>query len=336
MRQRQTPALPHYAARVILRGLKPVKANFGRAARLGLFGICLAGPAFGQTTTAGAQPDPTLKPLVAPPAEEHHVGKMLIAELATHDLAATKAFYGGLLGWTFQDFMFGSTSVAEAFAVGQPVAVLIQRPVPPAAATAGAQMQPAWVSFFAVRDVEAAKNLAVQGGAKLLFGPHPLPGLGQQAVLTDPQGAVFGFIASSSGDPKDEPAQAGQWIWSSLFAADPDTDSTFYQSVLGYDVYDMPGKGDARHFIIASDGFARASANPMPEGNAAMRPHWLNFVRSDDMPAMAAKVASLGGRVLVQPQKDRHGARIAVVADPMGVPFGLMEWPYSNKPGLAK
>lgn len=44
------------------------------------------------------------------------------------------------------------------------------------------------------------------------------------------------------------------------------------------------------------------------------------------MGAAAEKAAQLGGRVLVQPHDDRRNVMIAVVADPFGAMFGLMEW----------
>jgi hypothetical protein len=37
-------------------------------------------------------------------------------------------------------------------------------------------------------------------------------------------------------------------------------------------------------------------------------------------------VVALGGRVLVEPCLDRQGGKLAVVADPQGAPFGLLEW----------
>ena len=77
----------------------------------------------------------------------------------------------------------------------------------------------------------------------------------------------------------------------------------------------------------ATDNYARASANSIPANRANAHPHWLNFVRVDDATAMSAKVLALGGRVLVQPRIDRHGGMVAIVADPNGTPFGLLEWP---------
>jgi predicted enzyme related to lactoylglutathione lyase len=41
---------------------------------------------------------------------------------------------------------------------------------------------------------------------------------------------------------------------------------------------------------------------------------------------MAKKVVALGGRVLVEPRLDRDGGKVAVVADPQGATFGLLEW----------
>ena len=46
---------------------------------------------------------------------------------------------------------------------------------------------------------------------------------------------------------------------------------------------------------------------------------------------MAAKVVALGGRVLVAPHVDRQGGRVALVADPQGAAFGLLEWTGTEK-----
>lgn len=55
--------------------------------------------------------------------------------------------------------------------------------------------------------------------------------------------------------------------------------------------------------------------------------HWLNFVSVEDAGGIAGRVVALGGKVLLSPRDDRHGGKIAIVADPQGAPFGLLEWP---------
>lgn len=262
-----------------------------------------------------------LPALVEPAGQEHHVGKVIFVELVTPDIAVAKQFYAGLFGWTFRDIQAGGTEYAEASLDGRPVAGLIHKDVP-----AGKHRQPAWLSFIAVRDVDAAKKIALQHGAKVLFEPHSIPNRGREAVFADPQGAIFAVLASSSGDPPDVLAAPGEWIWSSLITSDPDTDAAFYQTLFDYEVFDLPADEGAQHLMLASDNYARASVNPLPANRPNIHPHWLNFVRVDDAVKMAAKVVALGGRVLVEPRVDRQGGKVAVVADPLGAPFGLLEW----------
>ena len=260
-------------------------------------------------------------PVAEPASTEHHVGKVVWVDLVTPDLAAAKRFYAGLFGWTFRDNPATDKTYALALLDGRPVGGLFQR-VPPS----GERRQPAWLTFIAVSDVDAVKRTAVGHGAKVLFEPKTLPLRGRQAVFSDPEGAVFAVVASSSGDPPDLLASPGEWIWSSLLVRDPGVDAAFYQTLLGYDVFDLASEDGAEHLILSSDEYARASVNALPAAGAHGHPHWLNFVRVVNATDLAAKVVALGGSVLVAPHLDRHGGHVAVVADPAGAPFGLMEW----------
>ena len=263
-----------------------------------------------------------LPPIVQPASQEHHVGKVIWVDLVTPDLAAAEHFYGGLFGWTFKDIHTRTMNYAEALLDGRPVGGLIQH-----ATAAGEHHQPAWLTFIAVKDVDAAQKAAIENGAKVLSAPHAYPNRGRQAVLADPQDAVFAVMASSSGDPPDFLATPGEWIWSSLIAHDPGPDAAFYQTLFGYEVFDSADEDGSEHLILATDDYARASVNGLPDDAAHHHPHWLNFVRVLDTEQMTARVGQLGGRILVEPRLDRHGGKVAVVADPSGAPFGLLEWP---------
>jgi uncharacterized protein len=277
-----------------------------------LLGACLA------VAASAVVAVPQVPALNSPASDEHHVGKVTFCELVTPDLAAAERFYGGLFGWTFS----GTGDYAQASLGGQAVAGVVQRPFP-----AGQKRQPAWLTFFSVRDVDSAQKAAADHGAKVLLKPRAVPDRGREAVLADPQGAVFAVVASSSGDAPDYLAAPGQWIWSSLITTDPDTAAAFYQTLFDYEIFDVSSDASEQHLMLASDNYARASANTLPaNGSRGGHPHWLNYVRVDDAVQTAAKVVSLGGRVLVEPRVDRHGGRIAVVADPQGAAFGLLEW----------
>jgi uncharacterized protein len=280
--------------------------------------------------TAAAAPF-ELPPLVQPASSERHAGKVIWADLITPDLAGAKRFYGSLFGWTFNDIHAGDTDYSVALLNGAPVGGLVQRTIRP-----GDSRQPAWLTFISVPDVDEAGRTTVAQGGKVLSPPRTHPNRGRQAVLADPQGAVYAVLQSSSGDPPDVLAVPGEWIWSSLVTRDPDTAAAFYQAVFGYEVFALPSDDGSEHVLLATDNYARASANALPSKVAKLRPHWLNFVRVASTTAAAAKVEALGGRVLVAPHLDRHGGLIALVADPAGAPFGLLEWTDIDSKEVAK
>ena len=266
-----------------------------------------------------------LPALNSPPSAEHHAGKMVWADLVTPDLAAAEKFYGGLFGWTFQPIHAGDTSYAVAMLDGRPIGGLVQKAIP-----AGQHQQSAWLTFLAANDLDGVKKLAVSHGAKVLSDIKSYPMRGRQCVLSDPEGAVFALLASSSGDTPDYLPATGDWIWSSLHAKDAGAEAAFYQNLLGYDVFDLPSDDGLEHLILSTDDYARASANDLEQGSARRHSHWLNFVRVENAAQSAAKAVAMGGRVLVEPRADRHGGMLAVVADPAGAPVGLMEWSESD------
>lgn len=266
-----------------------------------------------------------LPPLNSPPSTEHHVGKVVWADLVTPNLATAEKFYGGLFGWTFQSIRAGDSDYVVANDAGRPVAGLVEKPIP-----SSDRRQSAWLTFIAVRDVDGVKRTALAHKGKLITDSVTYAMRGRQAILADPEGAVFAILASSSGDPPDYLAAPGEWIWSSLHAKDPEVEASFYQSIFGYDVYDAESADGMEHVILSSDDYARASANSFPDNQGRRHAHWLNFIRVENASDMAAKAVSLGGRVLVEPHADRHGGMVAVVADPAGAPVGLMEWTESD------
>jgi predicted enzyme related to lactoylglutathione lyase len=293
-----------------------------RLGRFALMASVFAGPA----VAAPAM----LPPVMSPPNREQHVGKPVFQELVTPDLAAAERFYGGLFGWRFQAVSGLASPYAEATLDGQPVAGFVQKPLP-----ASGPRQSAWLSFMAVPDVAASVSAAAAQGGRVLIPAHEAPGRGQEALLADPQGAVFGILASSSGTPPDVLPGPGMFIWQSLHAADPSREADFYKMMFGYEVFGGAPDGDGQHLLLSSESFARASINALPP-NYRGHGQWLSYVRVGDASKAAATAVVLGGRVLVAPRMDRHGGMIAVVADPLGAPIGLFDWPDSDDGEVAK
>jgi predicted enzyme related to lactoylglutathione lyase len=300
----------------------PVRHLLAGALCAGL--LAAAGAARAAPGSAGV----LLPPITQPPSGEHHIGKVVWADLVTPNLDVARTFYGALFGWTFRA-VSGDPNYSLVLLDGEAIGGIYQKPLPP-----GQSQQSSWLTFLAVRDVRATQQSAVQMGAKLLSPPHSYPRRGRQAVLADPDGAVFAILAADGGDPPDYLAASGAWIWTSMFVSNPQQETAFYKRLFGYDVYDMAAdggeQGDAQHYILSSEDYARVGLNALPADASRRHPHWLNFIRVTDAADTATKAVALGGRILVEPRTDRHGGRLAVLADPSGAPFGVMEWTESD------
>jgi len=259
--------------------------------------------------------------LLVPSNPEIHIGKIIFMELISPDIESAKRFYSGLFGWTFQTTTSGNLDYAEAYINDYPIAGLIQKKI-----LDNEHRQSAWLTFISVGDIDAAKTLAVQHGAKVLVAPKDVPDRGRQAVLLDPEGAVFAMLTSNSGDPSDVLSVPGEWIWSSLLSSDPDAGAAFYQALFNYEIFELPAKTGTENLMLASENYARASINSLPSGEQGRHSDWISYVRVVDADSMVAKVVELGGKILVKPRIDRHGEKVAIVADPAGALFGLLEW----------
>jgi hypothetical protein len=60
--------------------------------------------------------------------------------------------------------------------------------------------------------VERAQKTTIKLGGRVLAAPGKFPNRGEQAVFTDPDGALFGVVRSSSGDPEDFRAEPGDFL----------------------------------------------------------------------------------------------------------------------------
>ena len=101
-----------------------------------------------------------------------HHGAPCWYELSTADSAASQAFYGPILGWSFQDAGMPDFSYTLAVAGGDMVAGLMEPDSP---------MPEFWLVYFAVDDCDAAAEKAKALGGSLHRGPEDIPGTGRFA-----------------------------------------------------------------------------------------------------------------------------------------------------------
>ncbi len=247
-------------------------------------------------------------------------GKFVWHDLLSEDPAAAKAFYGGLLGWEFEETTaFSGRHYTLAKSGGRFVAGIV-----PVERTNPGQAVSQWMGYISVPDVDGAVKQTKASGGSAVVEPFDLPEVGRAAAVRDPQGALVGFLRIFRGDPADRgDLTAGKFLWMEHLGLNPRAAAEFYSALLGYEVMESTVEG-VEYFVLKR-GRKRAGVMQMPVSGAV--PNWLPYVVVDDPAAAAARAGELGGEVILEPRADIRNGNLALVADPSGAVLALQKWP---------
>jgi len=117
----------------------------------------------------------------------------------------------------------------------------------------------------------------------------------------------------------------GSLIWYELMTADADAASAFYGDVVGWTISPMAGDTKGYRMIAMPDG-AVGGMLPLTSEmiDHGARPTWLMYIGVDDVDTTVAAVEAAGGKAYM-PAWDVPGiGRLAMLADPQGAPFYVM------------
>ena len=126
-------------------------------------------------------------------------GAWTMSQLNTRDLEGAKRFYGAVFGWETDTFEMDGGEFTLWRVPGyvggvpqQPVSrEVVATMLPMGGGRFGDDVPPHWSVEFWVDDTDAVAARAAELGGGVVVAPHDAPSF-RQAVLTDPQGAVFG------------------------------------------------------------------------------------------------------------------------------------------------
>ena len=264
-----------------------------------------------------------LPPLTTVSGSPRLPGKFVWADLVTDDALAAQKFYTALFGWKFYDY--------GGYLIGRnddrPLCGMFQRPRP-----ADPNAKPRWFGYISVANVARAEQAVTEAGGKVLAAPKKIPERGEQAVFADAEGALFGVVKSSAGDPADFLAAPGDWIWIQLLSRDGRQAAEFYRQVGGYTIIDNTTSNKSSDYVLTSEGYARATIRTIRSDDKKVLPTWLPFVRVKNVGESVALTKQLGGKVWIEPKPDLFEGKVAVIEDPTGAAIGILEW----SEGLAK
>ncbi len=258
-------------------------------------------------------------PLNAPATHESHPGKFVWAELFTADAAAAAKFYSGVFGWTAVTLEQHGVAYTVLSNGAHPVAGLRQRG--PAASPRASR----WINYIAVADLTTALALVTKAGGEIRAPAREFPQLGSQAIFTDKEGSPVGLVQSASGDSAEDEPAPGAWNWFHLFVKDPLAAADFYRQIFSYEVAPDGRIGKGSELLLSSGSFNRGGVSALPD-RAEAKPGWLGVIRVASLDETLARVASLGGEVVVAPHEAALGSRFAIIADPTGGSVGVVEY----------
>jgi hypothetical protein len=246
-------------------------------------------------------------------------------DLSATDFEGQSKFYEALFGWTYTDMPFGELpgggpAIYRMFkSDGHTVAAVSQLP-------AEQQRPSAWNTYLAVDDVDAAVAKAAELGATVVMPPDEIPGdVGRMAAIQDPTGAYILFYKARHPDESMEYMLPGTLSWNDLGTRDPQRAIDFYANLLGWDVQSM-AQGPMPYWVVNVDGQGEGGIMPMPDMVPAEVPaYWLPYFGTTDAKATAAKAVELGGSVLSEPMEVPGMVVFAVLADPAGATFAVMQ-----------
>jgi hypothetical protein len=261
----------------------------------------------------------TFPALNTPPTTEHRPGKLVWADLFTADPDGATKFYCALLGWTATPLEQKGKGYTIFSNDGRPVAGLSPRSVK------GNNHPSRWIGYYAVSDIDATLALVSKNGGVVRAPSHNFPDRGREAIVSDRDTLPIGILQSSSGDAPDTEPKPGDWNWFEIYVKSPKDTSDFYRAAIGFDVAPETNSDRKSDFVLSSSGQARGGIAPMPTGDD-IKPSWLGVIRVANLDDTLAKVAGLGGEILVAPHSVEFGSRFAIILDSTGGTVGLVQY----------
>jgi uncharacterized protein len=178
-----------------------------------------------------------------------------------------------------------------------------------------------------VEDAATTVTKIKAAGGWVFAEPFDVMGEGTMAVVADPSGATFGLWQPGRHQGFEVKDVPGSVCWVELSTRNLAAAEAFYRDVFGWDPTDSSVPG-AKYTVFKFDGTQIGGAQDMPEMVPQDVPsYWLVYFAVADADDTAAKTKQLGGRELVPPTDIPGTGRFAVLQDPQGGSFGLLQAP---------
>lgn len=254
---------------------------------------------------------------------KHPAGNFCWFELGTTDTTAATTFYTTLFGWNHQDNPIpcesGEAGVYTMLRLGdKEVGALYQLGPHQAGAP------PHWMPYVAVENADETMRKVFELGGEVLLPAFDVMEIGRMGVFKDPTGAVLSIWQPKEHCGTDVAnGEPGSACWCELATPDTATAKTFYTGLFGWGTKES----EFTPYTEWLNGAQPIGGMIGPDGLQCegVPPHWLTYFTVTDADGAAAKAQALGGRVIVPPKDIPNTGRFAVLTDPQGAAFAIIQ-----------
>jgi hypothetical protein len=260
-----------------------------------------------------------------PTIDRHAPGSLCWFELAALNQAAAKSFYQSLFGWEVADSPIGANDYYSTFRLsGRDVAAAYtmreeQR---------NAGTPPNWMVYVLVDDADLTARRAAELHGTVLAAPFDVMNHGRMSVLRDPAGAIVSLWQPKQHQGTGLTGEPGTAVWADLSTPDQAKSAQFYERLFGWTMVEgksMIAAKPGSYYHIVNRGEFMGGIPPADHRAPNTPAHWLVYFGVADCDAAAAKATALGGKVLHGPMAMENVRSFAVLADPEGAAFGIVE-----------
>jgi len=125
----------------------------------------------------------------------------------------------------------------------------------------------------------------------------------------------------------------GRFVWHQLMTRDVPGAKKYYSKIVGWKT--MPWPLDPAYTVCHADAGPVAGIMEIPaDVNGDMPPHWVQYIGTRDVDATADAAVRAGGSVLKAPSDMQGAGRYAVLKDPQGAAFAIID-PENARPEAA-
>lgn len=259
------------------------------------------------------------------PKPELIAGAPCWTDLMTSDVEKAKDFYTALFGWSYETAdqeTYGG--YVTAFKDGAQVAGLMAK-MDDQATPDQPTIPDAWTVYLKSDDIrETAEKIQAAGG-QTFVEPMEVPEQGHMAMYADAGGAAFGVWQSTGHAGFENLAEPGTPAWFEIQTRDFAPTLKFYQQALGWKTFTTSDTPEFRYATLGEGEDQRAgifdATGDLPDGAPA---HWTVYWDVTSTDETVATATALGATVIL-PAVDTPYGRMAVLVDPMGAPFRVIQ-----------